>query len=136
MQLSDAARVRNLSEQLGYPLAEEILRARIERVTTLPGHLALVAVEDQLVGWIHCFVCDLIEYPTTYVEIGGLVVDENYRGQGIGAQLVAAAEAWTKELGLGDIKVRSASHREGAHRFYTNLGFTLQKTQMRFVKPL
>ena len=136
MRLSDSARVRDLSEQLGYPLAHKQIVARIEKILSLPEHVALVAEEDRVVGWIHCYVSYLIEVPITWVEIGGLVVDESMRGRGVGHELVAAAEAWTRENGYADIMVRSASHRAGAHEFYLKLGFNLEKTQMRFAKAL
>lgn len=134
---SDAARVRDLSEQLGYPMSLEDVSTRVRKIVSLPEHKALVAIEDGVVvGWLHCFVSYLIEVPHTFVEIGGLIVDEGARGTGVGHLLVAAAESWTREQGHSDIRVRSASHRAGAHEFYHKLGFTLLKTQMRFVKSL
>ena len=33
-----------------------------------------------MLGWIHCFVAHILESPQSYVEIGGLVVDESARG--------------------------------------------------------
>jgi GNAT superfamily N-acetyltransferase len=125
-----------LSSQLGYPMTLDQVADRVANILGRPGHMALVAVDEEVVGWIHCFVSHLLEYPVTFVEIGGLVVDERVRGKRIGSGLVAAAEEWTREQGLTDLRVRSASHRAQAHEFYVKLGFTLQKTQMRFAKTL
>ena len=50
--------------------------------------------------------------------IDGLVVDEDERSAGIGAELVAAGEAWARERGATAMTVRSRSTRERAHRFY------------------
>lgn len=137
MEVADADRVCALSEQLGYPITLEQAAGSVQRILGMYGHTAMVAVIDgQVVGWIHCYVSAILELPETFVEIGGLVVDENHRGQHVGSRLVEAAEEWAKSLGLSDLRVRSASHRAGAHEFYLRLGFALKKTQMRFEKSL
>ena len=137
MEVGDAIRVAELSHQLGYPISPDAARASIERILTMDGHTAMVAeMEGVIVGWIHFYVSAILELPETFVEIGGLVVDDRFRGKRIGSSLVEAAEQWTRDQGLCDLRVRSASHRAAAHEFYLKLGFTLKKTQMRFEKAL
>jgi GNAT superfamily N-acetyltransferase len=68
--------------------------------------------------------------------INGLVVDEAHRSDGIGAELVAAAEAWAWEHGATAIMVRSRSARVRAHRFYERLGYVEVKRSHVFEKPL
>src|SRR3954453_5611340 len=105
MELDDAERVSSLSTQLGYPMSIEIATRRITRILSLPDHHALVAIEDEVVvGWIHCFVSDILEQPETFVEIGGLVVDEEWHGKSVGATLVKAAEQWTRDRGYIDLR--------------------------------
>lgn len=69
-------------------------------------------------------------------EIAGLVVDEKFRGAGIGARLVAQAETWAAGEGYGLLRVRSNVHRDLARRFYEREGFRVTKSQNHFVKPL
>ena len=138
MTISDADAVAALSGQLGYPLSADIIRERISVVSTNAEHAALMAEDDggHPLGWIHVFVAHFVESPNSYVEIGGLVVDENARGLGVGRALVLAVEQWAIEHGFDDIRVRSASRRTEAHAFYEHLGYEVQKTQLRFVKKL
>ena len=137
MEVGDAERVAELSYQLGYPISADVARASIERILSMDGHTAMVAeLDSAVVGWIHCYVSAILELPETFVEIGGLVVDDANRGKRIGSRLVEAAEQWTKNQGLCDLRVRSASHRAAAHDFYLKLGFDLKKTQLRFEKAL
>ena len=56
-------------------------------------------------------------------DIGGLVVDDGHRSAGIGAELLAAAEAWARESGATKMVVRSRVARERAHRFYEREGY-------------
>lgn len=137
MTEEDTAAVCILSGQLGYPMSAETIQSRIATVLGLPQHTAFVAeINGEVVGWIHVYIAHLIEAASSYAEIGGLVVDEQCRGHGVGKALVRAAEDWTIKSGYADIRVRSASRRVDAHQFYEKLGYRLVKTQMRFEKSL
>jgi GNAT superfamily N-acetyltransferase len=63
-----------------------------------------------------------------------MVVDELFRGQGVGRQLIETAEAWLREQGISSVIVTSGSQRTDAHRFYQDLGFI--ETGKRFAKHL
>ena len=137
MTAADAKAVGELSGQLGYPMSESVVLGRIASIVDRDEHAAIVAViENAVVGWIHVYVSHIIESPCAYVEIGGLVVDEDFRGQGVGKALVTEVENWALQGGFDDIRVRSASRRTEAHAFYEKLGYELVKTQMRFAKKL
>ena len=56
MDVSDAARVAELTVQLGYPVSEAELRDRLATALTAPAdHRLLVAVDtdDMPIGWAH-----------------------------------------------------------------------------------
>jgi len=69
-------------------------------------------------------------------EILGLVVDQNYRCQGVGRSLVAAVEAWAGSRGVTTIKVRSNMVRAESHPFYERLGYARVKSQHVYRKLL
>src|SRR5579859_1957261 len=69
-------------------------------------------------------------------EIAGMVVDEVSRSRKIGRMLMARAEDWAREKGCSECGLRSNVIREGAHRFYDNLGYRVNKTQKSFRKKL
>jgi GNAT superfamily N-acetyltransferase len=60
----------------------------------------------------------------------GLIVDKEYRGKGIGKQLLDGAARWATEHGYNKLRVRSNLIREDAHRFYEREGFRRVKTQV------
>ena len=71
-----------------------------------------------------------------FVVVGGLVVDRNHRGQGVGRMLLEHAEEWATQHGCSIVRVWSSTARSAAHRFYERLGYTNVKTLYSFVKPV
>ncbi|WP_304992528.1 GNAT family N-acetyltransferase [Burkholderia plantarii] len=52
-----------------------------------------------------------------------MVVDERYRGNGVGNALIDAAEHWFRQVGWVRLEVTSGDHRQAAHHFYERHGF-------------
>lgn len=134
--LEDAPAMAVLSGQLGYPSSVEEMQARLRAILGREEHAVFVAEQGgQVVAWIHVFLLRLVE-ANPEAEIGGLVVDERCRSQGIGQALVHLAEEWARSLGCATIAVRSNVVRKRTHRFYESLGYTRVKAQYTFRKPL
>jgi len=76
----------------------------------------------------------LIEEP--HAEVAALVVNENFRGHGIGKSLLQAAETWAKEKQVKLIRLRSNVKRTDAHRFYLKEGYETSKASNLFTKLL
>lgn len=133
---SDAAAVASLAEELGYPTAAPEIAERLAVLAASSNDAVLVAVLGLTpVAWIHVTLVTLLESPR-HAEIRGLVVTEALRTRGIGAQLVAHAEAWAREHGVARIRVRSNALRERTHTFYERLGYRTTKSQKVFDKGL
>lgn len=136
-QLEDVPRLTALAAQLGYPTTEEALRARLEALMPEADHAVFVAAdaENTVTGWISLFVYrPLMRDPL--VMVAGLVVDEVYRGQGIGQRLMERAEAWARERGCEGIYLKSNIKRTSSHAFYEKLGYRNIKTQFCFFKAI
>ena len=130
--LRHAPAVQKLSQQLGYPLFLNEIENNIKEVILSDDHIALVAiVDEEVAGWIHAFKAVFLE-SNPFIEIGGLVVDENYRGKGIGKKLVESIKQWCVEKQISILRVRSQVKRKEAHQFYMNNGFTEIKEQKVF----
>jgi GNAT superfamily N-acetyltransferase len=136
-KLSDAARLAELSETLGYPVEPEAIRRRLERLSAKPDHVVLVAEISPalVVGWIHAAEHDILEVGS-FCEILGLVVAVDQRGAGIGKRLLEQVEQWALGRGLGDVSVRSNITRAQSHPFYERLGFVRVKTQHAYRKRI
>jgi len=84
----------------------------------------------------YCF-CQIREYRGSTVltdrkelYIDDLCVDENRRGQRIGAALYAHAVAFAKEIGCGYVTLNVWCGNEGAMRFYENAGLKPRSVTM------
>jgi GNAT superfamily N-acetyltransferase len=133
---SDVDAVASLNYQLGYPCSASDLLPRIEQLLHSSERIAFAAILDgRLIGWIDVAIEHHLQSSDVAV-IGGLVVNEDIRGRGIGRRLCQAAEDWAQNRGLSIVRVRSQIKREDAHRFYQRDGYQLVKTSAVFEKKL
>lgn len=127
-----APAIQKLSQQLGYPLSTHEIEKNITEVISKNDHATFVAIMGaEVVGWVHAFRSVFLE-SNPFVEIGGLVVDENHRGKGIGKKLVERIKQWCREKEVSTFRVRSQLKRKEAHQFYLRNGFAEIKEQKVF----
>jgi len=132
LKIEDSEAITSLSQQLGYPGTKSETEARISSLLIHPDHCAFVAVMEQtIIGWIHG-LCTIRLESEPFVEIGGLVVDENYRNQQTGRKLVEQVKEWGLKKGINKLRVRCQTKRTETHRFYQKIGFTQTKEQKVF----
>ncbi len=132
----DADSIASLSGQLGYPVAAEEMRRRIQSVSTRKNQKVFVAVsEGGVIGWLEVFI-PLSVLNWGKAEIGALIVDESARGHGVGRKLLDAATRWARSHGGKFIYLRSNVKRRDAHKFYLKSGYAIFKTQHVFKLPL
>lgn len=136
-KVEDVEALANLATQLGYPSTIEQVQTRFKvlRAGPVEDIVFVAEVDGQVMGWIHAHIYRLL-VDDPEVEIGGLVVDENMRGHGIGEQLMDAAEIWAKERGCSSVYLRSNIVRTRAHEFYKRIGYQIIKSQYAFRKEL
>ena len=129
----DAIRVNLLSGQLGYPLSREQTLKNIQAVVRSKMHTAFVALDkNTIVGWIGAANAIMIEV-MPLCEINGLVIDEQYRGKGVGKLLIERVTQWAKENGNDKLSLHCNIKRTDAHLFYEHMGFREIKQQKYFV---
>jgi GNAT superfamily N-acetyltransferase len=133
---TDATALASLAAELGYPTGPEELLGRLAALH--PTDAAVIVSTDAAdvpTGWCH------VEMRRTLVEpqsalIVGLVIGEGHRSAGIGAELLAAAEAWARARGCRRLVVATRITRERAHRFYAREGYVVNKTSYFLTKVL
>ena len=64
--------------------------------------------------------CRFYELDTSCVMLGRVVVLPEYRGKGLGKQVVCEAEEWIRELGYRTVEIESRTEAVG---FYQKLGY-------------
>ena len=134
-QDQDCKELSRLSLQLGYPCSPEDCRKFFRHLELDPDHIVYVAQssEDVITGFAHVFKTKRL-FLDPFGEIGGLVVDDKFRGKGIGKALLDYSEKWLIKQGCCEMRVRSNVIREEAHNFYLNQGYLINKQQKVFLK--
>lgn len=119
-------------EQLGYSGDVEKAKTILTGVLSQQDYGVFVGTTDEkVIGWIQLHLVISLEIGT-YAEIMGLVVNDHYRGQGVGRLLVKEATDWARSLGCCRLRVRCNVIRTESHKFYESLGFKLKKEQKVF----
>jgi predicted N-acetyltransferase YhbS len=135
--VEDAAVASELTRQLGY---ERSAAQIVAWIGALAGRehdqQAFVAcIGDEVVGWVEVALQRHLQSDECAL-IGGLVVKDGIRNEGIGRQLCLHAERWAAEKGVKVVRVTSRSTREASHRFYERDGYQRVKLSVVFEKAL
>lgn len=131
-EIEDSESITELSNQLGYPSEIIEVQKRLMELLQNNDNCVFIALEgEKVVGWVHGFYSRRIE-SESFVEIGGLVVDTEYRKKGIGKLLVDEINKWSSTKQCDKIRVRCNTVRKESHLFYQQLGFEINKEQKVF----
>jgi GNAT superfamily N-acetyltransferase len=130
--LDDSEDMAELSKQMGYKTTTEDVRFRLNKIMDDKNNSVFVILDDiKVIGWIHGFYTFRVE-SEPFTEIGGMVVDENYRREGIGRMLVNKIIEWSESKKSTKLRVRSNTIRKDTHSFYKGIGFVELKEQKVF----
>ena len=89
------------------------------------NHLVVGESAGQVVACYQItFITGLSLSASRRAQIESLRVSSELRGQGIGAEMIADAEARARAAGCSLMQFTSNQSRSAAHRFYERLGFT------------
>ena len=81
-----------------------------------PETMYIIAVDD----YLPVATCRLYPIDDSSMMLGRIVVLPEYRRQGVGTQVVRAAEEWARQLGYATAVVES---RENKTHFYETMGY-------------
>jgi GNAT superfamily N-acetyltransferase len=136
-RINDARQIAALSGELGYPTTPAQVVQRLRSLRPASQHAVFVGETrvGGVQGWLHISISWLLESDAR-AEVNALVVSASQRSLGVGARLLAAAEAWSKRQHCRTVNLRSNVIRERAHQFYLRNGYEHYKTQKAFRKTL
>ncbi|MBI5834580.1 MAG: GNAT family N-acetyltransferase [Armatimonadetes bacterium] len=108
----------------GQPLAPEAAEQLIEGLRFMPTTLILLAYADgEPAGLATCFLGFSTFAARPLVNIHDLAVRPEYRGLGLGRELLAAVEARARELGCCKVTLEVMEHNHRAKAVYAAAGF-------------
>jgi len=87
------------------------------------SHFLVAATEGTAVGFINFTIRQTVLHRSPSALIDELVVAEEYRGKGVGKQLVLAAIEECRQLGCCEVEVSTEKTNLKAREFYKKCGF-------------
>ncbi|KDM91306.1 GNAT family N-acetyltransferase [Photobacterium galatheae] len=131
---SDGQGISQLLAQLGYTVDPKRVEQMVYVADSDSEEIAVAEMNDQPVGVISVVYFDYFPTAERYARVTALVVESDYRNQGIGSELLAYARQSAIEQGCACLEVTSAESREGVGQFYQNAGF--QRTSFKYIMPV
>jgi N-acetylglutamate synthase-like GNAT family acetyltransferase len=134
-QPSDAQRIAALYRQLVSNPAVCVLPSRIATVSADPNTgLFVCGHSGQVEGTALVSLCaDVMFGAQPFAVVENIVVNDKFRGQGLGAALLCHIDAFCLAKDCSKIMLLSSIQREQAHRFFERAGFVGSKKR-GFVK--
>jgi GNAT superfamily N-acetyltransferase len=123
---TDAEALAPLMEQLTHkPATPEQIGTRLRRLATTGVDRVLVAeVEGRVVGVAGVTYAWLFHADAPTARLMSIVVDDSWRGKGIGRRLVEASIEQARAWSCDRLELTSRLERAEAHSFYESVGFT------------
>jgi GNAT superfamily N-acetyltransferase len=135
-ETGDAQAIADLSGQWGYQLTKEDMLLCLDNICKNGDHVIYVLLkEGQVIGWIHGIYSLRVE-SEPFVEIGGLIVDKDFRRLGLGKLLVDKIIEWSLFRNCHLVRVRCNIIRKEANAFYGSVGFKEIKQQRVYDKKV
>ena len=111
-------------ERFENPLPESYLKAFEEIENDKNNELIVAENEGEIVGTLQITFTPSISFQGgKRATVESVRVDEKYRGQGIGKELMLWAIERAKKENCIALQLTTNAERKDAHRFYENLGF-------------
>jgi GNAT superfamily N-acetyltransferase len=128
-KINDAQEIARSSEQWGYFSSQEKMQGCLQGILDNQDHIVFVLLcENRIAGWIHGIYSLRIE-SGPFIEIGGLIVDKDFRRRGLGKNLIDKIIEWSTLRNCQLIRVRCNVLRKEANAFYDRIGFREIKQQ-------
>jgi aminoglycoside 6'-N-acetyltransferase I len=137
---ADAAVITPLAHKLwGHHDADELATEFRELLTKKDAAVFLCVLEGHAVGFAQCqlrhdYVEGTSSSPVGYLE--GVFVEENYRKQGYGKQLISVCQAWAKERGCTEFASDCELTSAESLAFHLASGFEEANRIICFVKNI
>lgn len=120
----DATTVQRLLVQLGYPdLSALDVAAKIRAYGESSYCILVGEVDSNVIGFISLHWFEIFHSAGPIGRISAFCVDEVFRAQGFGRQLLEAAENFLIKKGCTKLEVTSNIRRVRTHEFYLARGY-------------
>lgn len=98
------------------------------------AQVLLAELNDRIIGLVHFSRNEQAQHPIkvarSYVSVSSLMVQEEYRHQGIGSALMREVHDWAEKQGIHDIELHVYEFNKQALNFYEKFGYHTASRRM------
>jgi ribosomal protein S18 acetylase RimI-like enzyme len=118
--------------ELDKTISVEYIQKKAEQLPALFENKQIIffaaTVQNQLVGFLWAYPRTFIETPR--ICINAIIVDEKFRGNKIGEQLMGHLESLAISMGISEIDVATAAFKQNTIDWYQRLGYLPERVQL------
>jgi ribosomal protein S18 acetylase RimI-like enzyme len=118
--------------ELDKTISVEYIQKKAEQLPALFENKQIIffaaTVQNQLVGFLWAYPRTFIETPR--ICINAIIVDEKFRGNKIGEQLMGHLESLASSMGISEIDVATAAFKQNTIDWYQRLGYLPERVQL------
>ena len=118
--------------ELDKTISVEYIQKKAEQLPALFENKQIIFLaamsQDQLVGFLWAYPRTFIETPR--ICINAIIVDEKFRGNKIGEQLMGHLESLASSMGISEIDVATAAFKQNTIDWYQRLGYLPERVQL------
>jgi GNAT superfamily N-acetyltransferase len=123
-QVNDWQAIASLLGQLGYPVEEDLLKAKIALLCQQPNEALFVYErENHVVAFLSMHFIPQLGLTGDFARITYFAVDEAYRHTGIGKEMETYCADVARQRGCDRLELHCHARRTDAHRFYQRQGY-------------
>jgi ribosomal protein S18 acetylase RimI-like enzyme len=103
------------------------------------AQVLLAELNDRIIGFVHFNRTEQTEHPAkvarSFISVSSLMVQEEYRHQGIGSALMREVHNWAEKQAIHDIELHVYEFNRPALNFYEKLGYhTTSRRMMKITR--
>ena len=129
IELQDFERSIEPSMPTGAEIVDAYIPQMLDRCIECDGKVLVAELNEEVAGFVTILAKvssgEIADGDIEYGLISDIVVASNYRKQGIGKKLLAAAEAYAKSNGVSSLRIGVLAENRHANELYDSLGFRL-----------
>ena len=107
-----------------YEVSEDVLKVRFSEMINQNYECAVVYDDEKLIGVCGLWYCTR-HYSGRSVESDHVIIDDAYRGQGIGKDFFEWIYDYVSEKGFEAVELNTYVNNYQSHKFYFNEGFKI-----------
>ena len=135
IEIQDFERTMVPTRPSGESICTEYMTQMLDTCKKYAGFILVAIVNEQVAGYVSVFTRmvshEIIDGNEEFGQIGDLVVLEQFRGRGVGRQLMEEAQELARANGVSDLRIGVLGQNETAISLYRSLGFDVFSLELQ-----